>query len=189
MAAAVRAEVDVSAAPVDTPAVFRCEPCGCALTPAACGARFRRVEAGKPTPSSLGSRDQIAGGACRGCPVGAAHALGGHPSHWPNGNRVVRASDPAGLGYNAHPVDRTGTCVGGRRSLRIAPAEPLEQRHRERPQRIVDCACGRKYVHNGKSRMCRACSNAAQRKRLVARARAKFGGGSHTTGPEQEASR
>ena len=60
-------------APIET---FRCVPMACALTPASCGKRHQL--GGQPTST------------CPACPVGAAHARGERPTHWPDGTPIVR---------------------------------------------------------------------------------------------------
>jgi hypothetical protein len=138
---------------------FRCEPNGCATSITGCAKRHLKVM----TPGQGYGRtslDVIHAGACANCPVGAAHALGGSPTEWPDGKRIVRADSPSGLGYNVHkPELGRGVGMHRRGGITVAAGAPPPTKSRE-----VKCACGRWYIGGGNRQRCGVCSGEARAK-------------------------
>lgn len=64
---------------------IRCRPMGSTLSRDACGRRHLQCVRGGTGQGMV----RAASGTCAGCAVGAAHARGEAPTHWPDGERIA----------------------------------------------------------------------------------------------------
>lgn len=105
---------------------FRCEPLSCTVSRGACAERYERWS--RDRPRNMPSGDGAAACACRGCPIGAAHAAGQVAD--------VQLANIHLCGDPRKPAMRR--CMGCAKPLQPRPREPGRASY---PRHVCGLAC------------------------------------------------